>query len=755
MADPLNDPLKKPPNKAVNDTIAAIDGEAPATSVGADAYSPVYQVFPNSKIPVSKHTGAFWKQRLDQGLAHLKNKGIQDRWEEAVKYYQNDQGGKTNKRGRLAQVGTGTSTEEKYTTENIVFANVSALIPSVYAKNPDVEITAKSETSEAKATMYENLADQIIDRKFAPGISLKNKMRRATVLSMLTNISYLELSYVKKEDSSEEAMGEIELLSQALIDAKSTTELAEIEGKLMAMEEKVNLLAPSGPKLRVRNPASIIVDPASEEADLSDAAYIMVQDYVRTSYLRAMYGTKDENGDWKALYEPTHVLEGTKSGGDIQGHDDEMNNFTLLGDDPDYKKYGYKSKEDYEAAAQTMVWYVWDKTTRRVLMYHNDCWEYPIWVWDDPYHLTRFFPLYPLTFYTDPYDRYGKSEVMYYLDQQDEINVTNNERARMRHWILSKVFVNTAIVKDVNKIKHFLSSSSNDSVWGINLPDGVKISDAIGTMPAPSAQFESLFDNRQQLESINRMSSVTPVLQSVQFKTNTTNQAINSYTSSTQTRLDEKIDAIEDAIGDIAVGIIEMCIQFMDEPTVSKLIGQSVIQKAGGWDFGMTPQQWHEQFVFEVAGGSTLKPTSKVKKDQAIQLGQVLGQFAGGTPAVVVVLLKIFERAFSEDFVMEPEDWDFILNSVQQQLSQASAPATGANGGGGIPPSGAGASQPAGDPVGAALAQVETMIDKLPPAMKKQMGAAIAQGVPLKQIIQAVLGQGQQQQPAPQAAQPQ
>jgi hypothetical protein len=733
-------------NKSIDNQLEEIDGNSPTEETAVDEYTAVYQVFPNSKIPVSKQTGAFWQRRKDEGQNALKNGGVTDRWDEAISYYQNDQGGKSGKRRGLSGVATGADGETAYSTENVVFANVSALVPAVYAKNPDIEITSTKPADDKKAELFESLLDTLIIRKAQPGINLKPKMRRGIVMAMLTNLAYFEVSYVKKGDSSDAVVAEVEKLSLALQEAKTTKELADIEGKLLALDEKINLLGPSGPKVRMRRPHDVIVDPNREEADLTDASYIIVGDYIRTETLRATYGKKNEKGEWLPIYDPTHIIKAGEV--DINGHDDAINNFTLLGgDDADYQKYGYKNEAAYKNACRTRIWYVWDKATRRVLMFNDKDWGSPIWVWDDPYKLTRFYPFFALTFYADPVDPVGRSEVMYYLDQQDELNVMNNEKARMRHWVLSKVFVNTTVLKDATAIAKFLDGSSTDKVYGVALPENAKISDAIGTMPAPSTQFKELFDGQEILQSINRISSVGPILQNEQFKTNTTNKAIENYESSTQTRLDEKIDAIEDLIGDIGVALMEMCVQFMSETEVVDLLGPEIVSAAGGWDFGLTPSEMNRLYNFKVVGGSTLKPTSKVKKDQAIQLGQVLGQFVQASPLVVVMMLRIFERAFNEDFVVTKEEWAQLNQAITQSVT--AGPQTQS----GQPTSESGQSQQGSGQEQAMIAGVETLakiIDTLDPAIKQQVGAAIAEGIPLKEIVSGLTQPGPEQQAQPQ-----
>lgn len=724
--------------------IDVVDGTITKEEADTPDYQPVYQMYENTRIPVSKSMGKLWKSRKEEAMKLNERTGVKDRWDEAIRYYQNDQGGRSGKRNRLSELGRGKSHDPAYTSENIVFANVSALVPSVYAKNPDVTITATDTADEKQGKLFERLIGELFRRKITPGINLRRKMKRLVVTTMLTNIAYVELSYVRKEDSSEQAIQEIEALSKQLAEATKPDEIREIEGKLQALEEKISVLTASGPRCRIVNPDMVFVDPNNEDPDPCNGDFMIIGEYIRTNYLRAVFGKK-ENGEWMSIYKPTHVLAGDS---DSQGHDDEINNFTLLTDGEEHTKYGYKDEDSFKQSCRTLVWYVWDKTTRRVMMFNDHDWSWPIWVWDDPYNLSRFYPLFALSFYIDPKDMHGRSEIMYYLDQQDEINQINTERARMRHWAMSKVFVNSNFVKDATKVEKFLGTDTDQLVYAIDLPDGKKISDVIGTFPAPSTQFEGLFDPRPILEGVNRLSSVTPVLQNVQYKTNTTNRAIESYESSTQTRLDEKIDEIEDLLSDVAQALIEMCIQFMTEEEVVALLGESFVQQNGGWVQTGDIRTFNTEYNLNIVGGSTLKPTAKVKKEQAMQLGQILGQFANAAPMLVIVMLKMLQRAFGDDVIITDEEWNTVVESTSMQMQRG----VSTQGGGQQqqqPQEGQQQQQQGGD-INAMMTQVEAVINRLPPQAKQFLGAGIAKGVPLKQLVMELTQAAQQQQQQPQ-----
>ena len=77
-----------------------------------------------------------------------------------------------------------------------------------------------------------------------------------------------------------------------------------------------------------------------------------------------------------------------------------------------------------------------------------------------------------------------------------------------------------------------------------------------------------------------------------------------------------------------------------------------------------------------VVGGSTQKPTSESKKQQAMQMGQVFGQFVNAAPMpVLTVMLRTFRGAFND--VIPDEEWQVIMDSIENKHSK-SATAAGA-----------------------------------------------------------------------------
>lgn len=707
-------------------------------------YVPTYKVIGETKLPVSKSAGKLWKSRKESAVTKLKRTGKIEAWDEVIRYYKNDQrvgrseigDDEVGARSSGGRIGRNNGME----TENIVFANTQAMVPAIYAKNPRAEVTPNvrddnepdgaDDDMALLAKVCERLINALAAKKESPGFNLKPKAKQAVVMTCLTNLSFLEVGYTRREEAQETSLTDLQTLSERLAKAKNIKEIEEIEGELEALENKTSFLRPSGPWVKYRRGKDVLFDPDAEDPEFSDAKWAMTWDFVSTAFINAVYRTKNENNEWESIYKPTHIIG---LGDEVSEIQDQINSFSLIGDDTSHDSHGYKDSDSFRAAARTKVWYVWDKITRRVYMYNDEDWSWPIWVWNDPYNLDRFFPFYPLQFNTDPEEAIGLSEVMMYLDQQDAINEINSELSRLRKRAIGSIAYNMNVVNDPAIIDAMLQGGEELKAVGLDLPPDTDLGKAFFALMPPSAQYAELFDVKPKIEAAQRLSSVPAIMRNEQLKTNTTEDAVAAYNSQAQTRLDEKIDAVEDLIGEVMWGIAQMCMQFMGPEEVSMILGP---KDAEAWTV-LTPEEIRQKFSAQIVGGSSQKPTSNAKKEEALKLGQVVGQFASnGGASAMLVILKMMERAFDE-FVLTQDDWAFIRATLETQLQggggQAAPQGTGAP-----PQAGPSSPQPAAPP-NEALAQIAQVIDNLPPEVKEAIGTAMARGVPIEEVIPRVI----------------
>lgn len=666
----------------------------------------IYKMRGETKVPVGRGVGMLVKSRRDAALAKRKNERTEDAWREALRYYNNDQLGHRLEAGpdRSGNTGVGLRINGEWSeTENMVFANTAAMVPMIYAKNPVVEFTAVNSEQEKFVKALEKVVNTLVGMRRSPGVNLKPKARQAVVHAALTNCAWIKLDWTQPEFGLGAGQAELMDLAKRYAEAKTPKEVMELEGKLMALEEKIETLGASGVSLKFRSAFDVLVDPDSEELDGIDGKWMMEKVMLPTQYLNAVYGEKNDKGEVVAVYDATHVMDCGEN-----GQDELTSGFRLLDGGEDYKNYGYGDKASFDKSKMTCCWYYWDKVTKRVMLFADNKWEWPVWVWDDPLSLRRFFPYYKLYFHVNPVNNNGKGEVTYYLDQQDAINEINDEERRARLWAKRNIFYNKRLINREDA-EAFLKGPDGTAT-GIDLPEGAKMGDAVFSGVPPSAAFTGLFSVERKMAAIDRITGLNDALRGNQFKTNTTNKAIDNYQAVTQLRIDEKIDCVEDFLGDICAGIAELCAYNMTQQDVVDLVGA---QTAQDWR-NLAPGEFDRTVVVKVAAGSTQKPTSQIKKQEAIQVGQVLGQFAQAAPQTVMkALLMVFERAFDE-VVFSDEDWQMLRSEMMSKEEGAQ--------------------------------QVEQLVDGMPPEAKQALGQLIAQGMPVKQAVMTVIQQVQQQQ---------
>lgn len=734
---------------AVDDVVSKAAGLPTERSKVKVDTGPSFRMVETSKIPVSKAEGSLWKSRKDASMAAMKNTVAA--WKEAEAYYsigqdvhREDTGGDSSGNARVSR-----NKGRRFTsTENVVYSNINAILPAILAKNPQAEITAFIKELSAKATMYEHLVNRLAQMKAAPGFNLKPKLRKCILRTEITNEAWVLVGYTKKEDSAEQARKDLVDIGEKLKVAKTQQEITELEGQLLALEEVVDILNPSGPFVTTVSADKVHIDPTSTEDDFSDAKWKMVEVMLPTRYLLAKYAEKGENGEYKAVYEKQYIINPGNTGEDNVS---EFNSVRLLKESDSFANAGFSSQESYNKSLMTKCFYCFDRVKRRFLLYADEKWEWPLWVYDDPYQFPGFYPIFRLQYNSDPTKNRVKGEVSHYLDQQDEINEINTEVHWMRTQLYRKVIYNSKYVSETD-VEKLMKGADFKALAFNNLPEGMKINDVIMAPPLPNMQYKELFNKEDLYHAIDRIGTANDVIRGAQFKTNTTNQAIDTYNSIQNQRLDEKIDAIEDFSGDIFYAVMFLCAQFMTAEEVVNILGQ----EAAGWQ-QTPPEELRRGFACTVMGGSTQKPTSAVKKDQALKIGQILGQFASATPEVTMVMLKIFEQAF-DDVVITADDWASIRESIQAKLMQGmSAPPQQGSGDPSQPQSNDETAEATGNGTSTdseapsneqETAELEMAIQKMPKQAQDAIKMAEEKGVPRHQAFKAV-AQELQKRPLP------
>lgn len=699
---------------------------------------PLFRVYKGSKIAVSRAVGTLWKKRYDAAIAAYEL--IFKAWDETFMYYNNNQTGELRTPRGLFKRGD--------STENIVYSNLNVMLPAIYSQDPDIAVNTIDEDDADLAGVLKSLINVLIRGKYH--LNAKPKIRRMIGFSLLANFGILKLDWTKKDDSSEMAMQNLQELSRKLVEAKDMVEAEEIYGEIEALEAQMEVFEKSGPKLGNVLPQNLIVDPYAEDDDALDSKWMIERIYFKTAALIAQYTEPCEDEDEEGgktrnyVYKPTHKASFTSSNGtrddglgmvlDALGTSDAINAVSKHEDD---------ARAAYRNLYYTECFLVWDKALRRVMLYHRDDWTWPLWVWDDPLQISRFYPYFISSFGMSTGGVVSVGETAYYLDQQDEVNDINRQVSKIRRTIFDYFYYNSDKV-DQKEAEKFVDAirgkgQSDVKLLGVRAGEG-KLGDFIQAFVPPSMdqQLAPLFNKDTIMASINRISNTSDALRGTQFKTNTNEAAVQSYQDAARMAVGAKTDSVEDTVSDLTQALAELCVQNYTTEDVAKLIGQKQAQK---WQ-QMPIEEFRSNYQIECVAGTMEKPNSLFKKKEAVQIAQSIGQFASKAPMTAFkIMLRVLQNAFSE-VVIKPEDWD----SLEQEATASMQQGNNAPGGGATAPGGAG---------NAGGGDVQSQLMALPQATKAKVVQMQQQGVPSEQIKQFLLAQIGTPQGAPASQQPQ
>lgn len=681
---------------------------------------PAYQVYEGSRIPVSKAWGKMNQQRHEAALKAYED--IYSAWDEVMRYYNNNQvsGDGTTPRGTFRRGDS---------SENLVFSNINVLLPAVYMKDPDFNIESDDEDDKPLIEALRQYVNVMFRQNRLNG---KPKIKKAVAFGLLCNNGVLKLDFNQKDDSAERIMEELQSVGEEIKKAKNTEELEAAYGKLEALEEAMEVADPSGPRLVVRLPHHVLVDPYAEMPDGSDARWMNETVFLPTAYLNARYTKKDEDGN-VYLYKPTHkavfnvdagkrddglglVMEAINAGGSIPTAEtnDERHNYIRM--------------------YMTECVYVWEKATRRVALFAKDDWSWPLWVWDDPQMTTRFYPFHFIAFSFSTGGMTSVGETSYYLDQQDEVNDINRQLARIRRTVFDYHFYNTNKIDPATAEKLIKALNGDTSVdqrvFGFALEEGQSIKDAFETLMPPAANYEGLFNKDQIKQAINGITNTSDALRGVQFKTNTNQKAVETYQDATRLSVGAKTDVVEDVAAEIAYDLCEWAVQNVTKEEMAGIIGK---KRAEGYE-QMSRAEFNTRITIRVVGGSMEKPNSIWRQKDALQVTQAVGQFAAGAPASsLMIMLKMLQRAFP-DMSVSPEDWEALQKEMTANLTKGQS-VEGAAGGGAAGGGGAGAGA-------GAQPDVEAM-KNLPPEVKQKAMQMKQQGASDEEVVRFLQSQTQ------------
>ncbi len=610
------------------------------------------RLLPENAIPIPDAMKDIVSQRVDDGKSVYES--VHTDWTKSIKEYAET--GTYNQRDNDANVPQ----------ESLVRTTVETLVDHSYMTNPDITLSSITEEQDGLADLLTVAVKTLFDKKARPGLNMKAKARKNVIYSHLSNYGVFKLTFQEKIGSLQAAQAVYTKVQEQIRKEKDPEKLKRLYQVFDQAHKSFQDRIEQGLSLDVLNPFNLIVDPKCSMADLSDADWTIEYVDFDTAFIKAEYMNYDEEqGTYKFVYNPEVVF--SEGDDDSQVKSEAETKMAVLQEimpdlDEEHVKVLMKDK--------TRCFYMHDRVARKIFLYIAGQHETPLWVFEDDTMLSRFFPYFILPFSTPLNAVAQKSEVSRYINFQDEINDTKEQMSIIRN-VAARVslFDSQAIdSKEIDKVlKAVMTRSTKFEAIGIKMKDGERSLDqALVPFKMPIANFGEVFDTSDLYNAVQRIARTNEVLQGRQFRTNTTNDAVDSYENFAQARMEGITDSIEEVIEDISWAICEIIVSKFEISDLEKLVPRKLLTGFRN----MSVNEFNQNYNLKIAAGSTEKPTSRNKKKEAITVIQMLGQFGANAPGTTLrIVTDMLRTAFNRTIVPD-EALDMLKQESEAYLQK-------------------------------------------------------------------------------------
>ena len=492
---------------------------------------------------------------------------------------------------------------------HLIQSALAALIPSLYAKNPEIEIrptalAAESEQSEAWQEQART-AEALIQQEFVDNAQLKKNMKACLRSTLTTGCGWLMVTYQSnfetdpiqqnRMNDAQDNVARIDEINRQLNDGQGSKE--DLTNELRLQTEHVEAALQGERELYVQQ--GIVIDRIqSEDIFILDNSVYELGDYVRASAIaRRIHMTRE---DYKTKF-----------------HKDITENCRAYKLDGELVRDGSTENDD-----MMRVYEVWDKSTGKVFTFADGASEWAIAPWAPNPVGERFYPFFEIDFNPVDGEYHPLSDVEMLADIQAEYHLlrTQENQARAKNnprYGLSRQGDLSA--QDATTYIKVLQVPGSDMEWvGFDIPAEQPISNFIQQLPAPQYN-QSMWDPSKAFRDLEMATGAGDAARGTINKAKTATEA-EIMSMGLQSRMAERQDIIEDAMAEMTRYVLQLFLQVMTPEMVQQSLGASY-----GWQQAPLEVSF-QNLNIDIKAGSMSKPNKFQEREQWMQLMPVLQQ---------------------------------------------------------------------------------------------------------------------------------
>lgn len=584
-----------------------------------------------------------WAKRLDRALRVRREDELEKKYKKLRAYVRGD---------------VGDDGESGLVRTNIVHSNFAAILPQIYAKNPEIAVVPAESVDEPRYEWVGKLCRTmqiVLNRVFVTDGQLKPRAKGAVRSAMTTGVGWLKVSWQRDiridpiiqnriADTQDNLLRINRLIDEIEEGDDGLSELeanrAELEQMLAALRQQAEVSAAEGIAIdKIQSEDVFILDDTLTDFD----AYAQAD-----AIAHRVWMTCDE-------YEAAFGKEPPKTASRYDGDRRERGN--SVGDDL--------------FPSLVAVFEVWDRNSNTV---YTLCAGSKEWS-RDPYvpepSGERFFPFFGLAFNLTDGRMHPLSDTELLIELQDEYNTTRTNFAEHRKENLPvRVYRAAGNLTDAD-IKRLTNRRSNDWI-PIEGDPNVPVENDIAILKNPPID-PATYDVQHILRDAEMVLGAGDASKGTINRAKTATEA-EIMAMGLQSRMSERQDTIEDWVSEMAKYAGELCLQALSPQQVERIAGKGAV-----WP-QMTKDQVFDMVQINIRAGSSGRPNHSREREQWVQMlpqiqqsvQQIVQLRQAGQHDMAETVLKLLEetlRRFDERIDIEA----FIpsIRSDAQQPEQA------------------------------------------------------------------------------------
>lgn len=593
-----------------------------------------------------------WSERLDRALKKQKDDKQVENFKELRAYVRGD---------------VGDDGEKGLVRTNIIHSNFAAIVPQVYAKNPEIAVSPSESAGDNEPWVpgFCKTMQSVLNRVFIKDANLKQRAKSAIRSAMTTGIGWAKVSWQKdvrtdpiiqnRINDTQDNIQRIRMLIEEIDDGDESrcdleAKQAELDQQLIALQEQAEVSAFSG----------IAIDRVlTEDIFVLDDTLYDFDQYVQGEAIAHRVWMTEEK--YKQQFGKDCPEKATR--------------------------YGTNKKQDSSKTSDddtrlVAVFEIWNKTSNTIYTLCVGADEFS----RDPYVPSpagkRFYPFFALAF--NPVD--GRlaplSDAELLKELQDEYNTTRTNFAEHRKEnIPVRVYRKGGDLseRDVNALAN---RRANDWVGIEGNPDKPLEQD-IAILQNPSVD-PATYDVSPILRDAEMVLGAGDASKGTINKAKTATEA-EIMAQGLQSRVAERQDVVEDWIAEMANFAAELCLQELSPAQVQRIAGMDA-----SWP-QLNKEQIFDLVSIEIRAGSSGRPNKAKEREQWGQMlpqiqqaiTQVMDLRKNGQNDMAETVMKLLEetlRRFDERIDIEsfmppkPKEGEqqppTIPPEIQQQVQQ-------------------------------------------------------------------------------------